>query len=91
MPVIASSVNTGMRGSPPGLRDGGEIERGITAFARGSNGGVIVTASPLATVHRQLIIALAARHNLPAVGGFHSTCLPALVTAMEAWYDPSIA
>jgi hypothetical protein len=80
-----------MRGSPPGLRNGGEIERGITAFAPGSNGGVIVTASPLATVHRRLIIALAARHSLPAVGGFHSTCLPALVTAMERWYHLSIA
>ena len=67
------------------------IARGNTAFARGSNGGVIVTASPLATVHRQLIIA--ARHSLPAVGGFHSTCLPALATdrVMEAWYHPSIA
>jgi putative ABC transport system substrate-binding protein len=50
-----------------GVGDAGEIERAITAFARSSNDGLIVTGSPLATVHRDLIIALAARHRLPAV------------------------
>jgi ABC-type uncharacterized transport system substrate-binding protein len=50
-----------------GVEDAGESERAITAFARSSNGGLIVTGSPLATVHRDLIIALAARHRLPAV------------------------
>src|SRR4029079_11675724 len=49
------------------VRDAGEIERAVTAFARSSNGGLIVTASALATRHRDLIIALAARHRLPAV------------------------
>ena len=49
------------------MRDAPEIERAITAFARGSNGGLIVTGSALANVHRKLIIALAARHRLPAV------------------------
>jgi putative tryptophan/tyrosine transport system substrate-binding protein len=49
------------------VRDPGEIERAITAFARSSNGGLIVTGSPLAIVHRDLIITLAARHKLPAV------------------------
>jgi putative tryptophan/tyrosine transport system substrate-binding protein len=39
----------------------------IAAFARFSNGGLIVTASGLANVHRELIIALAARHRLPAI------------------------
>jgi putative tryptophan/tyrosine transport system substrate-binding protein len=53
--------------TPVSVRDAGEIENGITKFARGSNGGLIVTASPLATVHRDLIIELAARHKLPAV------------------------
>ena len=53
--------------SPVGVRNAGEIERGITAFARRSNGGLIVTASPLATAHRDLIIALAARHKLPTI------------------------
>jgi len=53
-----------------GVRDAGEIERAITAFARSSNGGLIVTGSPLALVHRDLIITLAARHRLPAVYPF---------------------
>jgi putative tryptophan/tyrosine transport system substrate-binding protein len=49
------------------MRDASEIERDITAFARSSNGGLIVTAGPWGTVHRELIITLAARHKLPAV------------------------
>ncbi len=52
---------------PVDVRDPGEIERAITAFAQGSNGGLIVTGSPGAAVHRGLIVALAARHRLPAV------------------------
>jgi ABC-type uncharacterized transport system substrate-binding protein len=52
---------------PVGVRDAGEIERAITAFARGSNDGLIVTGSGLATRHRDLIVTLAARHQLPAV------------------------
>jgi putative tryptophan/tyrosine transport system substrate-binding protein len=49
------------------LREAGEIDRAITAFASRSNGGLIVTASAPAAVHRELIIASAARHRLPAV------------------------
>ena len=49
------------------VRDVGEIERGLTTFARGSNGGLIVTGSAPAMVHRELIITLAARYQLPAV------------------------
>jgi putative ABC transport system substrate-binding protein len=49
------------------VRDASEIERAVTAFARSGNGGLIVTASALATRHRDLIIALAARHRLPAI------------------------
>jgi putative ABC transport system substrate-binding protein len=49
------------------VRDAGEIERAVTAFARSSIGGLIVTASPLALRHRDLIIALAARLRLPAI------------------------
>ena len=56
-----------MEVNPIDARDAGEIERGITAFARGSNGGLIVLASALAIIHRQLIITVAARHRLPAV------------------------
>src|SRR5450631_2633386 len=56
-----------MEVSPVNVRDGGEIERAIAAFARVSNGGLIVTGSALALVHRELIVTLAARHKLPAV------------------------
>jgi putative ABC transport system substrate-binding protein len=50
------------------LRDAaGDVERAVTAFAGSPNGGLIVTTSPLATTHRELIIALAAKHKLPAV------------------------
>ena len=57
----------GVELSPVNVRDANEIERDVTAFARGSNGGLIVTSSGLAAFHRQLIIALAARHRLPAI------------------------
>jgi putative ABC transport system substrate-binding protein len=50
------------------LRDAsGDIERAVTAFAGSPNGGLIVTGSALAVIHRELIIALAAKHKLPAV------------------------
>jgi putative tryptophan/tyrosine transport system substrate-binding protein len=52
---------------PVNVRDAGEIERAVAAFARASNGGLIVTPSGLASRHRDLIIALAARYKLPAV------------------------
>jgi putative ABC transport system substrate-binding protein len=57
----------GIEVSAIGLRDPGEVERAIAAFARTPNGGLVVTASALSTVRRDLIIALAARHKLPAV------------------------
>jgi putative tryptophan/tyrosine transport system substrate-binding protein len=52
---------------PISVRDAGEIERAVAAFARTSNGGLVVTSSALTVRHRDLIIALAARHKLPAV------------------------
>ena len=57
----------GMTVSPINVRDAGEIERDVAAFARSPNGGLIVTGSSLAVTHRHLIVALAARHRLPAV------------------------
>ena len=62
----------GVELSPIDVRDAGEIERDVAAFARGSNGGLIVTASSGASVHRELIIMLAARHRLPAVYPFRN-------------------
>jgi ABC-type uncharacterized transport system substrate-binding protein len=63
--IVAPSLGVGL--SPVDVRDAGEIERAVAAFASGLNGGLIVTASPLTTVHRNLIVTLAARHKLPAV------------------------
>jgi putative ABC transport system substrate-binding protein len=62
---VASSL--GVEVSAVNVRDAAEIERAVAAFARSSNGGLIVTSSALAVVHRKLIIALAERHKLPAV------------------------
>ena len=49
------------------MREAGEIERDVAAFARSPNGGLILPGSGMATLHRELIITLAARHKLPAV------------------------
>ena len=65
--IQALAPSFGVELTPIGVREPGEIERGISAIAHGPNGGVIVTGSPLAVIHRELIIALAARHRLPAV------------------------
>jgi putative tryptophan/tyrosine transport system substrate-binding protein len=79
-PAIASGIgqfaalqavapSLGVELSPIDARDVGEIERAITAFARSPNDGLIVTASPVATRHRDLIVALAARQRMPAIYG----------------------
>src|SRR5438093_2146454 len=66
----------GVELTPVGVRDAGDIERAITAFARGSNGGLILVG-PTSSVqrYRDLIIMLAARHRLPAIysGRFYAT------------------
>ena len=63
--IVAPSL--GVQLSPLDVRDAGEIERAVAAFASGLNGGLIVTGSPVANVHRNLIVTLAARHKLPAI------------------------
>jgi putative tryptophan/tyrosine transport system substrate-binding protein len=65
--IQSVAPSLGVELSPVNVRNADEIERAITAFAREPNGGLIVTGSALATAHRDLIIALAARHRLPAV------------------------
>jgi putative ABC transport system substrate-binding protein len=62
---VASTL--GMELRPVGVRDAGEIERGLAAFANGSNGGLIVTGSASSFVHSKLIITLAANYRLPAI------------------------
>jgi ABC-type uncharacterized transport system substrate-binding protein len=63
--IVAPSL--GVQVTPVDVRDAGEIERALTAFARSLNGGLIVTGAAVAFVHRDLIISLANRHRLPAV------------------------
>jgi ABC-type uncharacterized transport system substrate-binding protein len=63
--AVAPSFGVELR--PIDLHDPSGIEHGIAAFAKGPNHGLIVTGSPSATLHRNLIITLAARHKLPAI------------------------
>jgi ABC-type uncharacterized transport system substrate-binding protein len=65
--IQSAASQLGVEFRPVGVRDAREIERGITDFARGSNGGLIVTAGTQARDHRELIIGLAAQHRVPAV------------------------
>jgi putative ABC transport system substrate-binding protein len=65
--IQSVAPSLGVEVSPVNVRDAPEIERAVAAFARSSNGGLIVTGSALANIHRDVIITLAARHKLPAV------------------------
>jgi putative ABC transport system substrate-binding protein len=62
---VAPSV--GVEVNPINVRDAAEIERAVAAFARASNGGLIVTGSALTAIHRALIVRLAAEYRLPAI------------------------
>src|SRR5215471_6740474 len=68
--IQAVAPTLGVEVSPFNMRNASEIEHAVTAFARSANGGLVVTGSPSGTVHRNLIIALAARNKLPAVYPF---------------------
>ena len=59
--------SVGVEATPVNVRDAGELERAIEAFARSPNGGLILTASAYSAVRRNLVAALAARHKLPAI------------------------
>ena len=65
--IQSAAPSVGIDVSPVNVRIAQEIEQAVTAFAHSPNGGLIVTASGLAAVHRDLIITLAARHKLPAI------------------------
>ena len=68
--IQAVAPSFGVEVSPVDVRDAGEIERAVTAFAREPNDGLIIFPSASALIHRELIIALAARHRLSAVYPF---------------------
>jgi putative ABC transport system substrate-binding protein len=63
--AVAQSLGAELK--PIELRDANEIERAVTAFARSPNAGLIVVVSAASLTHRELIISLAARHQLPTV------------------------
>jgi putative tryptophan/tyrosine transport system substrate-binding protein len=63
--TVATSLR--MEVNPVNVHDAGEIERGLEAFARAPNGGLIVVGGAVTVGHRDLIVRLAARHKLPAV------------------------
>src|SRR5262249_49741984 len=65
--IQTAAPSLGLETSPLNVRDASEIERAVTAFARSPNGGLVVTGSAVANIHRNLIITLATRHRLPAV------------------------
>ena len=65
--IQAAAPATGMDVSAINLRDARQIEQDITRFASSPNGGLVLTGSALSLVYRDLIIALAAQHRLPAV------------------------
>jgi putative ABC transport system substrate-binding protein len=65
--IQALAPSLGLEWSPINLRDAGEIERAVTAFAHDPNGGLVVIVSSASLNHRELIVGLAARHRLPVV------------------------
>src|SRR5262249_34298452 len=65
--IQSASPSVAIEVSPVNIDDAEEIERSIAAFARSANGGLILTGSAFAILRRDLIIALAARHKLPAI------------------------
>jgi putative ABC transport system substrate-binding protein len=65
--IQAVAPSFGMEVTPINVRDTGEMERAIAAFAHTSRDGLIVTASALTVFHRDLIVTLAARYKLPTV------------------------
>jgi ABC-type uncharacterized transport system substrate-binding protein len=64
--IQSAAAALGIELRPVGVRDAGEIARGVSALAQFPNGGLIVTTGAYALLHRELILALAARHRLPA-------------------------
>jgi putative tryptophan/tyrosine transport system substrate-binding protein len=69
--IQSAAPSFGVELRPIDMRKADEIERAVAAFARSSNGGLIVTAGSGSAIHRDLIIKLAARHQLPAIYSAH--------------------
>ena len=65
--IQGAASSSGLELRPINVRDATEMEKAVTEFARSANGAMIVTGSPLAIIHRKLIVALAATNKLPAI------------------------
>jgi len=70
--IQATAPSLGVEVRPISVRDAGEIERAVTAFAQNANGSLIVTGAVQAVISRDVIIKLAARHRLPAIHSDHA-------------------
>src|SRR6266849_1597831 len=80
----AARSSLGVEATPINLREAPDIERSVAAFARSANGGLIVVPGGSASFNRGLIVALAARHRLPAVyPGRHYVSIGGLIS-----YEP---
>jgi hypothetical protein len=72
-----------------GLSDAGEIERAVSAFAGSPNGGLIVVVSGASLVHREFIVTLAARHQLPVVYPYRVFVTGGGLTKVDAGHGSS--
>ena len=70
--IQSASQSLGIGVNPIGLRDAGDVERAVEGIAKSDNGGLIVTPTASASVHRDFVISLAARYKLPAIYGYRS-------------------
>jgi putative ABC transport system substrate-binding protein len=84
--IKSAAASFGVEVTPGGARDAPDIKRVIEAFAGGSNGGLVVLPDVMTQVHRELIIALAARHHMPAIYPFRY--FPAAGGLMSYGIDP---
>jgi putative tryptophan/tyrosine transport system substrate-binding protein len=86
--IQSTAASIGVQVSPVDIRDPGEIERAVAAFARSADGGLVVTASGVATVHSGFIVKLAARYQLPAVYAYrHIVIDGGLISYGPDWLD----
>src|SRR5262249_57854870 len=70
--IQTAAESCGVAVTPIDVQDADEIERAVASFARSPNGGLIVTPSGSVSIHRDLIVALAARHKLPAIYAYRA-------------------
>jgi hypothetical protein len=84
---VANSLDVELK--PIGLSDAGEIERAVSAFAGSPNGGLIVVVSGASLIHREFIVTLAARHQLPVVYPYRVFVTGGGLTKVDAGHGSS--